>query len=786
MAVISNIFYNLTAWASGTFSVGDRRSSGGNAYQCTTGGTGTVAPTGTGTFIGGGGTVVWKYLAPVDYTDLQSWADALPATLTQAVVAQLWNTGPITPASGAPVLTLTGHTTTASNNITVTCAPGESFGAYLAANPSSALAFNTSYGPSIVLPATGTATIPYVDIRDDNVVWDSIPIKDPNSGSLSTLISGNANLVISNTIFDGYPQYNTPGFLALGNNSVGTTKLINVAIVDRSPTSGANTVVVINAWSNLAISGMTMWGVNTPATTIGILNQGAGGAFTNTVTDSIFIGYTSDFTIGSNAGDTWTADHLIISAASITASGVTVGAGMQYSQTAANHFVSASSSTPNLRLKGSSTAINAGATDTTINVAAKDILGTTRPQGAAWDIGAYEVPAALTVGSASGRATVSGTATAAIRTVGSASGQATVAGVSKSSATVGSASGQATVAGVGSAVAYTVGTASGQASVAGYNQTGSLGATITIDKIPPHGVNTPFTITGTTSIIPTLQFSDDTTGIFNPIPIAGITALGVQPFSFTHPGEPIPGSYQVIVTDTSTGASGTATYTIVTASRRLAAFKSTSFPPAGPPGLTKIIPSYLYQEYEDDDNLQALVQAQNAVAQSYLDWFNQTNLPIYTQLSGALLDWVAEGLYGMKRPNLTTSTNSSIGPFNTYQYDTLAMATELGSGKTVILNVTDDLFKRFITWNFYKGDGFTFNVPWLKRRVMRFLGGVNGVDYGVSETYQVSVAFVGARTINITISAGSQMTTYVPILVAAIGAGVCQLPLQYSYNILQS
>jgi len=49
-----------------------------------------------------------------------------------------------------------------------------------------------------------------------------------------------------------------------------------------------------------------------------------------------------------------------------------------------------------------------------------------------------------------------------------------------------------------------------------------------------------------------------------------------------------------------------------------------------------------------------------------------------------------------------------------------------------------------MTWNLYKGDGKLFSTTWLKRRVMRFLLGVNGVDgaggNGVQETYDVSVS----------------------------------------------
>ncbi|STX01610.1 Uncharacterised protein [Kluyvera ascorbata] len=46
-----------------------------------------------------------------------------------------------------------------------------------------------------------------------------------------------------------------------------------------------------------------------------------------------------------------------------------------------------------------------------------------------------------------------------------------------------------------------------------------------------------------------------------------------------------------------------------------------------------------------------------------------------------------------------------------------------------------------MTWNFYKGDGFYFTIPWLKRRVLRFLTGVDGVDVVNDQRWSISVLF---------------------------------------------
>jgi hypothetical protein len=92
------------------------------------------------------------------------------------------------------------------------------------------------------------------------------------------------------------------------------------------------------------------------------------------------------------------------------------------------------------------------------------------------------------------------------------------------------------------------------------------------------------------------------------------------------------------------------------------------FPPGHVTGLTTVIPSYLYQEYTDDDDCQGWVEAQNIMQQDYVDTFNALNLPIYTGglISGALLDWVGRGLYGMTRPSLGSGRPNLMGPLNTY------------------------------------------------------------------------------------------------------------------------
>lgn len=239
-----------------------------------------------------------------------------------------------------------------------------------------------------------------------------------------------------------------------------------------------------------------------------------------------------------------------------------------------------------------------------------------------------------------------------------------------------------------------------------------------------------------------------------------------------------------------------------------------TFPPAGPTTLTAIIPSYLYKQYDDDDDLLSFVGGWNALAQGYVDWFANVLLPVYTSpaITGSLLDWVAEGLYGMKRPTLSSGRNRTIGLLNTYAYNTLPMNVRRLIGAKDVTVTSDDVFKRIMTWNFYKGDGNVFNIRWLKRRIMRFLTVPNGGSGNIDQTYPVSVTTApGAIAIRIDVGTrvitggalynkigfnrlpmNSLLTQFVPglnplplepVLKEAIESGVLTLPFQYDFSV---
>lgn len=207
-----------------------------------------------------------------------------------------------------------------------------------------------------------------------------------------------------------------------------------------------------------------------------------------------------------------------------------------------------------------------------------------------------------------------------------------------------------------------------------------------------------------------------------------------------------------------------------------------TFPPDAPTSLAKVIPSYLYVEYNDDEDLAAFVAAQNAMQQEYIDWWNTIGLPVYTgaNIAGTLLDWVALGLYGMRRPTLSSGNNADLGPFNTAYFNQyVPLNSIIAVGNSDVTATNDDIFKRIMTWNLYRGDGRTFNLTWLKRRIVRFLNGPNGTDPGVEETYSVSAYYASRTQVTIVLPSDANAT----ILKEAIDSRAVSLPFQLSYSV---
>lgn len=208
---------------------------------------------------------------------------------------------------------------------------------------------------------------------------------------------------------------------------------------------------------------------------------------------------------------------------------------------------------------------------------------------------------------------------------------------------------------------------------------------------------------------------------------------------------------------------------------------------ATPPApLASIIPSYLYQQYADDPSLQAFRDAYNSLSQLYLDWFNQTPLGLYTAntITGALLDWVGQGVYGIPRPIFSTlSTRYLTDSLNELPTNRIATdgSEHQSSGTAAVAN--DDFYKRAITWATYLGDGRVCSVNAIRKRIARFLYGINGGDITLSQAQKVSIAVATSPSVHYVITIPSAANPAASYFQEGFNSGVLAFPFQLSATV---
>lgn len=206
---------------------------------------------------------------------------------------------------------------------------------------------------------------------------------------------------------------------------------------------------------------------------------------------------------------------------------------------------------------------------------------------------------------------------------------------------------------------------------------------------------------------------------------------------------------------------------------------------------TQTIKSYLYQQYQDDLDLQAFIAAYNAYTQSYVDWYTQTALPIYAPLStvdistgqtitapgltGAMLDWIGAGLYGLARPVIGTPMGAVYG-------SAIYGQATYGLGNVGSVMADDDYYRRILTWKLYRGDGFYMTINWLKRRVKRFLIGINGTVPNIDNTSEISIHGSANNGITISVHYPSDPAS-VTSLIQFTQAGTLDMPWQYPITV---
>ena len=194
-----------------------------------------------------------------------------------------------------------------------------------------------------------------------------------------------------------------------------------------------------------------------------------------------------------------------------------------------------------------------------------------------------------------------------------------------------------------------------------------------------------------------------------------------------------------------------------------------------------VLPAYPYLQYSDDDNIQGFFAALNGLQQGYLDWFNQTPLGVYTSsgITGTLLDWCATGIYGISRPVLSTQNSTNTGAWNSYAWNTLPWdGAQITKSGTVTV-ASDDIYKRVLTWHLYRGDGNIPSVPWLRRRVARFIYGANGSDISVDALPNIQISQPSSHALTITIPTGIVSNLFA----LCVANGVLALPFQMTFTV---
>jgi hypothetical protein len=302
-----------------------------------------------------------------DYSTLQAWEDAIPATPTGGYEGHCYNDSQFTAA-----LRIDGHTTSAANYILLTAAAGQSFQdhASVRTNP---LIFDATKGVSVAANPGGATTLVYVNnnhsrvsrmqIRRTGVSYGAHvlefaaghlqgEIKDciihKQGSSTATAVAIRSSTAINLLIYDtGATATNSA--LSLSNAGTGGGTAINCTVVRSGATGGTG---ITAAYSGNNVRNCAVFGFTTAF--------GGSGSFSSSPSS------------GYNATDAASAP----------------GSNNQTSKTYANQFVS---TTVDYQLKTGSDCINTGNTEAS---AANDITATVRGTTTAGDIGAWEFVAA--------------------------------------------------------------------------------------------------------------------------------------------------------------------------------------------------------------------------------------------------------------------------------------------------------------------------------------------------------------------------------------------------------
>lgn len=297
-----------------------------------------------------------------DYSDLASWRAACPADLvstTQTWRGELKNQNFAITAG----LTFAGVTTNSSYYVELTTEAGASF-ADNANKLTNALRYNASNGASI---SSGTAWVDVFTSGGALVKVSKLQISTTHNNSDIAITTSTGSFQFDQCILE-----------TKSSTSVGAVTLYNSGRISNS--------LIVNRRSSSP--GPCIKGTGWAAYNCTLAATAAAGANAIYTTDS-------SATLKNCALFNYTAAHTGGGTPTYSYCGTDIASppsGCTGSLTYASQFESVTDGSHDFRLKAGNSLANAGTTESTY--AASDIIGTSRPQGAAYDIGCWEAAAA--------------------------------------------------------------------------------------------------------------------------------------------------------------------------------------------------------------------------------------------------------------------------------------------------------------------------------------------------------------------------------------------------------
>lgn len=301
-----------------------------------------------------------------DYSTITAWVAALPANLVtdgNSQVGQCYND-----SAFLEDVAISGHTTDATHTLTLTTGPGQSFrdNANVQTN---ALKYNQSNG--VALSGINANYHVALSIAVDMTVSN---LQITGGRGTYTVDASSGNTVVFDSLILQGPSVNGQDAVMqlIGTNTLKNCVVMQQTVGGRAFRTGYSNPNIFNC-TIVAFNGDTVFRTNNSTP---LLNNNA------------FFGW---------SGLLFADGHALTPTGSNNCSDLNIstwGTGNLSSKTFSSQFQNTTLATLDLRAKAGGDIIDAGLTDTSHVSPAVDIVGTTRPSGSAWDIGAWELVSA--------------------------------------------------------------------------------------------------------------------------------------------------------------------------------------------------------------------------------------------------------------------------------------------------------------------------------------------------------------------------------------------------------